>query len=209
MFHDNLLPTLIKDLDALCLSEPASPPHPRGRLDQEQLIEQFKEMRVEGRKTLFSTLVDCAKGFLTAEDRDQMANLIRPDPTPLPPVSSTATPVVTTIGDTPLNAVPHLPVTTTPVSSPVTTLAAVVTIVSTPVTMTTPTAATTAAITPVIPAVPVNVMPQGGTVSSTQQTITPVGEATEANTTVTVSEVFVTTQVSLSLLSLQYQGPSL
>ena len=82
MFHDNLLTNLIKDLDALRLSEPASPPHPRGRLDCEQLIQQFKEMRVEGRKTLFSTLVDCAKGFLTAEDRDQMANFIRLDPTP-------------------------------------------------------------------------------------------------------------------------------
>ena len=70
MFHDNLLPNLIKNLDALRLSEPASPPQPRGRLDHEQLIEQFKEMRVEGRKTLFSTLVDCAKGFLTVEDRN-------------------------------------------------------------------------------------------------------------------------------------------
>ena len=85
VFHSNLLPNLIKDLDALRLSELASPPQPRGRLDHEQLIEQFKEIRVEGRKTLFSTLVDCAKGFLTAEDRDQMADLIRPDPAPLPP----------------------------------------------------------------------------------------------------------------------------
>ena len=84
VFHSNLLPNLIKDLDALHLSKPASPPRPRGRLDHKQLIEQFKEMRVEGRKTLFSTLVDCAKGFLTAEDRDQMANPIRPDPAPLP-----------------------------------------------------------------------------------------------------------------------------
>ena len=75
----------------------ASPPWPRGRLDHKQLIEQFKEMRVEGRKTLFSTLVDCAKGFLTVEDRDQMANLIRPDPAPLPLVTSTTAPVVTTI----------------------------------------------------------------------------------------------------------------
>ena len=70
VFNNNLLPHLIKDLDALCLSQLASPPQPRGRLDHEQLIEQFKEMRVEGRKTLFSTLVECAKGFLTAEDRD-------------------------------------------------------------------------------------------------------------------------------------------
>ena len=116
VFHDNLLPNLIKNLDALCLSEPASPPQPRGRLDHKQPIEQFKEMRVEGRKTLFSTLVDCAKGFLTAEDRDQMANLIRPDPAPLPPVTSTVTPVMTTIGFMPLNAVPQLPVTTTPAS---------------------------------------------------------------------------------------------
>ena len=84
VFGSNLLPNLIKDLDAFHLSEPASPPQPRGRLDHEHLIEQFKEMRVEGRKTLFSTLVDCAKGFLTVEDRDQMANLIRPDPAPLP-----------------------------------------------------------------------------------------------------------------------------
>ena len=66
---DNLLPNLIKDLDALHLSEPASPPHPRGRLDSELLLEQFKEMRVEGR-TLFSTLVDCSKGFLSVEERD-------------------------------------------------------------------------------------------------------------------------------------------
>ena len=137
IFHDNLLPNLIKDLDALCLSEPASPPHPRGRLDHKQLIEQFKEMRVEGRKTLFSTLVDCAKGFLTAEDRDEMANLIRPDPTPLPPVTSTTTSVVTTIGDMPLNAVPQFPVTTAPVSLPMTTIAVVVTAVITPVVMTT------------------------------------------------------------------------
>ena len=177
------------------LSEPASPPHPRGRLDHEQLIEQFKEMRVEGRKTLFSTLVDCAKGFLTAEDRDQMANLIRPDPPPLPPVTSTATPVVTMIRDIPLNAVPQLPVTTTPVSLTVTTIAAVVTTVITPVKMTTPTAVITTAITPVTPAVPVNITPQGGTVSSAQQTITPGGEMTEAITTVPDSEVPVTTQV--------------
>ena len=195
VFHDNLLPNLIKDLDALRLSEPASPPHPRGRLDCEELIEQLKEMRVEVRKTLFSTLVDCAKGFLTAEDRDQMANLIRPDPAPLPPVTSTITPVVTTIRDTPLNAVPQLPVNTTPVSLTVTTIAAMVTTVITPVMMTTPTAVITTAITPVTRDASVEIMPQLGAVSSTQQTITPVGELMEAITTVAVSEVPVTTQV--------------
>ena len=116
-------------------------------------------MRVEGRKTLFSTLVDCAKGFLTVEDRDQMANLIKPDPAPLPPVTSTITPVVTTIEDMPLNAVPQLPVTTTPVSLTMTTIAAVVTTVITPVMMTTLAVVMTTVITPVAPAAPVDVTP--------------------------------------------------
>ena len=127
VFCNNLLPNLIRDLDVLCLSKPASPPHPRGRLDSEQLLEQFKEMRVEGRKTLFSALVDCAKGFLTAEERDQMANFIRPDLAPLPPATTTTTPVVTMAGGTPLNAVPQLPITTSSASLLVTTTAVVVT----------------------------------------------------------------------------------
>ena len=195
VFCDNLLPNLIKDLDALRLSEPASPPHPRGRLDSEQLLEQFKEMRVEGRKTLFSALVDCAKGFLIAEDRDEMANLIRPNPAPLPPVTSTTIPVVTMIGGMPLNAMPQLPVTTAPIPLPITTIAAVVTTAITPV-MTTPTVVITTAVTPVTSAVPVSIMPQGGAVSSAQQTVTPVGEVTEVVTTVTASEVPVTSQLS-------------
>ena len=53
VFRDSLLPNIIKDLDALHLSKPASPPRPWRRLDSEQLLEQFKEMRVEGRRTLF------------------------------------------------------------------------------------------------------------------------------------------------------------
>ena len=199
VFRSNLLPNLIKDLDALCLSEPASPPWPRGRLDHEQLIEQFKEMRVEGRKTLFSTLIDCAKGFLTAEDRDQMANLIRPDPAPLPPIMSTATPVMATIGDTSLNAVPQPPVTTTPVSLTMTTIAAVVTTVITPVTTTTLAVAMTTAIAPVTSAVTIDVMPQAGAISSAQQITTPMGEAARAITTVVVNEVPATPQVPGSI----------
>ena len=199
VFHSNLLPNLIKDLDALRLSELASPPQPRGRLHHEQLIEQFKEMRVEGRKTLFSTLVDCAKGFLTAEDRDQMANLIRPDPAPLPPVTSTATPVMATIGDMPLNAVPQLPVTTAPVSLTMTTIAAVVTTVITPVTMTTLAVVMTTAITPVTSAATMDVMPQGGVISSAQQVTIPMGEAAGTATTVVVSEVLATPQMPSSI----------
>ena len=152
-------------------------------------------MRVEGRKTLFSTLVDCAKGFLTAEDRDQMANLIRPNQAPLLPVTSTVTPVVTTIRDMPLNAVSQLPVTATPASLTVTTIAAVVTTVITPVTTTTPAVVMTTAITPVTPAVSIDVTPQGGAVSSTQKITTPMGEAAGAITTVAVSEVPATPQV--------------
>ena len=136
-------------------------------------------MRVEGRKTLFSTLVDCAKGFLTAEDRDQMADLIRPDPAPLPGVTSTITPVINTIGDMPLNAVPQLPVTSTPASLTVTTM--------------------TTAITLVTPAAPIDVMPQGGTVSSAQQITTPMGKAVGAITTVPVSEVPAAPQVPSSI----------
>ena len=199
VFHSNLLPNLIKDLDALHLSKLASPPWPRGRLDNEQLIEQFKEMRVERRKTLFSTLVDCAKGFLTVENRDQMDNLIRPDRAPLPPVTSTATPVMATIGDMPLNAVPQPPVTTTPVSLTVTTIAAVVTTVITPVTTTTLAVVMTTAMAPVTSAVTTDVTPQGGTISSAQQITTPVGEVAGAATTVVVSEVLVTPQVPNSI----------
>ena len=124
-----------------------------------------------------------------------MANLIRPDPAPLPTVTSTVTPVITTIRDTPLNAVPQLPVTATPASLTMTTIAAVVTTVITPVTTTTPVVVMTTAITPVTPAVSINVMPQGGTVSSAQQITTPVGEAVGAITTVAVSEVPATPQV--------------
>ena len=152
-------------------------------------------MRVEGRKTLFSTLVDCAKGFLTVEDRDQMANLIRPDPAPLPPVTSSVAPVVTTTGDMPLGAVPQLPVTTTPASLTMTTIAAVVTTVITPVTTTTLAVVIMTVITPVASAVPINVTPQGGTVSSAQQITIPVGETAGAITTVAVSEVPATPQV--------------
>ena len=154
---------------------------------------------MEGRKTLFSTLVDCAKGFLTAEDRTQMANLIRPDPAPLPPVTSTVTPMMATIGDTPLNAVPLPPVTTTPVSLTVTTTAAVVTTVITPVMTTTPAVVMTTAITPVTSAVTMDVMPQGGAISSAQQVTTPVGEAAGAATTVVVSEVLATPQMPSSI----------
>ena len=128
-----------------------------------------------------------------------MANLIRPDPVPLPPVTSTVTPVITTIRDTPLNAVPQLPVTTTPASLTVTTIAAVVTTVITPVMTTTPAVVMTTAITPVTRAAPIDVTPQGGTVSSAQQITTPVGEAVGAITTVAVSEVPATPQVPSSI----------
>ena len=57
----------------------------------------------------------------------------------------------------------------------------------------------TAAITPVTPAAPIGVMPQGGTVSSAQQITVPMGETAEAITTVAVSEVPAASQVSGSV----------
>ena len=154
--------------------------------------EQFKEMRVEGRKTLFSALVDCAKGFLTADERDWMANFIQPDPAPLPPVTTTATPVVTTARGMPLIVVSQTPITTVPISLPVSTTAIVVTATVTPVT-TTPTVAITTVALPVTSAAPVNITPQG-VVSSAQQTVSPVVEAMGTITTVTASGVSVTSQ---------------
>ena len=58
------------------------------------------------------------------------------------------------------------------------------------------TVAITTAATPVTSAVPVNIMPQGGVVSSAQQTVTPVVEAMGTITTVTSSGVLVTSQAS-------------
>ena len=183
IFHNNLLPNLIRDLDALHLSEPASPPHLRGRLEGEQLLEQFKEMRVEGRKTLFSALLDCAEGFLTAEERDQMANFIRPDPAPLPPAIMTTAPVMTMAEATPLNAVPQPPVTTFSASLPVATTAIVVTAAVTPITTTSAVVVTTAAppvtsvvVSSVVSFVPVSITSHKGAVSSVQQTLASVVE---------------------------------
>ena len=95
----------------------------------------------------------------------------------------------------PLTAVSQLPVTTVPISLPVSTAAIVITTTVTPVT-TTPVVAITTAASPVVSAAPVNVTPQGGMVSSTQQTVTSVMEVTETITVVTASGVLVSSQAS-------------
>ena len=214
VFHNNLLPNLIRDLDALHLSEPASPPPPQERFDNDQLIEQFKKMRVEGRKTLFSALVDCARGFLTAEERDQMANFIRPDPAPLPPATTTAAPVVTMTGDMPLDAMPQPPVTTSAVSLPVATTTVVVTAAVTLIT-TTATMVVTTVVPPMTSAVvsmvandavrvsevepsivPTSIMPQVSVISSSQQSLAPVIEATGITAAVAAGGVLVMPQSS-------------
>ena len=195
VFHDSLLPNLIRDLDTLYLSEPASPPRPQGRLDSEQLLEQVKEMRVEGRKTLFLALVDCAKGFLSAEERDRMANFIQPDPAPLPIPPTTTAPVVTTLRGTPLGLVYQPLVTTVPVSLPIVSTTMAVTATLTPATIT-PVVITTTAATLVVSTAPMAVIPQGGTVSSTQQFVPPVVEVTEAITVVMTSGVSIPSQSS-------------
>ena len=184
MFHDSLLPNLIRDLDTLHLNEPASPPHPRRRMDSEQLLEQFQEMRVEGRKTLFSALVDCAKGFLSAEERDQMANFIRPDPAPLSVPSTTTAPVVTTAAGMPLMAVSQLSVTTVPTPLPTTTV--VVTAAVTPAT-TTPVVVTMTVTPPVVLTALMTVTPLGGVINSKQQLVPLVLEMAKTTTIVTTS----------------------
>ena len=206
VFCHNLLPNLIRYLNALRLSEPASPPHPRERLDGEQLLKQFRQMRVEGRKTPFFALIDCAKGFLTAEERDQMANFIRPHPAPLPPAITTTAPVATMAGATPVNAVPQPPVTTFSASLPVTTTAVVVTAAVTPITSTSAVVVMTAAppVTSVVMSsvasiVPVSITPHEGTVSSVQQTLASVVEVTGAATSVTTSGALFTPQMSSGL----------
>ena len=214
VFHNNLLPNLIRDLDALHLSEPASPPPPGERFDNDQLIEQFKEMRVEGRKTLFSALVDCAKGFLTAEERDQMADFIRPDPAPLPPATTIAAPVVTTAGGTPLDMMPQPPVTTSAISLPAATTTVVVTAAVTLITTTVTTAVTTVVspttstivstgasdivrVSNVEPSiVPTSIMPQVSVINSSQQSLAPVIEVTGITPAVAVSGELVTPQSS-------------
>ena len=128
-----------------------------------------------------------------------MANLIRPDPVPLPPATSTTAPVETTIGGMPPETLPPPLVTTTTVSLATTTITAVVTTAITPVTMTTPAMAVTAVITSVTPAAPIGVMPQEGTVSSAQQLTVSMGETAEAITTVAVSEVPATSHISSSV----------
>ena len=217
MFHNNLLPNLIRDLDALRLSEPASPPPPWERFDNDQLIEQFREMRVEGRKTLFSALVDCAKGFLTAEERDQMVNFIRPDPAPLPPATRTAVLVVTMAGGTPLDVMPQPPVTTSAVSLPVATTTVVVTAAITLVTTTSTMVVTTVAppmtstvvstvandvvrISEVEPSiVPTSIMPQVSVIGSLQQSLAPVIETTGITPAVVAGGVLVMPQSSSSV----------
>ena len=143
-------------------------------------------MRVEGRKTLFSALVDCTKGFLSAEERNRMANFIWPDPAPLPIPSTTTAPVLTTAGGMPLEAVSQPLVTTVPVSLPIVSTAVTATL--TPATITLVVTTTTVAALAVSMA-PMVFVPQGGAVGSTVHFVSPVVEVTEAITVVMTSGV--------------------
>ena len=170
-------------------------------------------MRVEGRKTLFSALVDCAKGFLSAEERDRMANFIRPDSSPLPPVTTSVTPGVTRTGDMPLGVTPQPSITTSSTHTHVVTTAVVVTVTVTIATTTSAAVATTAAppvtatVTPSSMAAgatvrvssvgvsfPTNIMPQVGMVLSSQQSLAPVVGATGTTLAVTAGRALVTPQ---------------
>ena len=172
-------------------------------------------MRVEGRKTLFSAMVDCVKGFLTAEERDHMADFTRPDPSPLPPVTTSVTPIVTRARDMPLGVTPQPPVTTSSTPAPVVTTAVVITAAVTIVTTTTAPVVTTvvpsvtAIVTPpstatganvrvsnVGTSLPTNIMPQVGVVLSSKQSLAPVNEVMGTTLAVTAGKTIVMPQTS-------------
>ena len=184
-------------------------------LDTDQLLEQFKELRVKGRKTLFTAVVEAIKGFLTAEKRDRMANIIRPEyplPPP-PPVTTAATSVVTRAGEVPPEVLPQPPVTAVVTLAPMVTVTTVVTAVAVittttttaPVTTTVVTSVTvTATTTPVTAwtnitaasiaaSVPVSIMSQIDVAVASQQSVLPVG-----GTEVTESMVLASETVALS-----------
>ena len=159
---------------------------------------------MEGRKTVFTAVVEATKGFLSAEERDEMAKVIRPEYplAPLPPVTTALTPVVTRARERPLEVTPQ------PSTTPVVTSASLVTaamVVTTAVVITTTTntvPVTTTVITPVtvtatnMPvtaetnnmavsvavSVPISIMPQVGVTVVSQQPVLPVGgTATKMN----------------------------
>ena len=73
VFKSSLLPGLIKEMDRLRLQEPAVPPRPRPRLTTEDLVDEFKQLNVEGACSLFSAVIEAARVHLDAKTMEELA----------------------------------------------------------------------------------------------------------------------------------------
>ena len=73
VFKSSLLPRLIKEMDNLCLQEPAVPPRPHPRLTTEDLVNEFKQLNVEGARSLFSAVIEAARVHLDAKTMEKLA----------------------------------------------------------------------------------------------------------------------------------------
>ena len=73
VFKSSLLPGLIKEMDSLRLQEPAVPPQPHPRLTTEDLVNEFKQLNVEGARSLFSAVIEVARVYLDAKTMEKLA----------------------------------------------------------------------------------------------------------------------------------------
>ena len=71
VFKSFLLPGLIRDMDGLRLQQPAVPPRPRPRLTSEDLVNEFKQLNVEGARSLFSAVIEAARVHLDAKTMEE------------------------------------------------------------------------------------------------------------------------------------------
>ena len=60
-------------MDNLCLQEPAVPPRPHPRLTTEDLVNEFKQLNVEGACSLFSAVIEMAQVHLDAKTMEKLA----------------------------------------------------------------------------------------------------------------------------------------
>ena len=73
VFKSSLLPGLIREMDNLRLQEPAVPPRPHPRLTTEDLVNEFKQLNVEGARSLFSAVIEAARVHLDAKTMEKLA----------------------------------------------------------------------------------------------------------------------------------------
>ena len=160
--------------------------------------------------------METTKGFLTAEERDQMAMAIQQTYPPLPPITMAATPMVTRAGEGSQEVTPQPSASTVVTTAPVVTVAAVVTAAAVIMTNTTTTPVTTSAtvVTSVIVTATASpcdyrsqycchlqcgqcshgLAPQVGAVAMIQQQVVPVSGTVLTRPTVTTGEMVTPSQ---------------